>query len=75
MAILKNGPLFPFEDGNYSKPHHIIVSGSDEEIGYNLASLAKEKYQCELLKYDDPVYGEARREFFRRNWPAMYERS
>lgn len=66
MAILKNEPLIPFEEGNYSKPHHIIVSGSDEEIGYNLASLAKEKCQCQLLKHDDPVYGEARREFFRR---------
>ena len=75
MAILKNEPLFPFTEGNYAKPHHIIVSGSDEEIGYDLASLAKEKYDCTLEKYDDPIYGEARREFFRRNWPEMNERS
>ena len=75
MAILKNEPLFPFTEGNYAKPHHIIVSGSDEEIGYELASLAKEKYDCTLEKYDDPIYGEARREFFRRNWPEMNERS
>ncbi len=75
MAILKNEPYFPFKDGDYAKPHHIIVSGSDEEIGYDLACLAKEKYDCTLYKYADPIYGEARREFFRRNWPAMYERS
>jgi hypothetical protein len=75
MAILKNEPLFSFKEGNYAKPHHIIVSGSDEEIGYELASLAKEKYDCTLEKYDDPIYGEARREFFKRNWPEMNERS
>ena len=64
MAILKNEPLFPFTEGNYAKPHHIIVSGSDEEIGYDLASLAKEKYDCTLEKYDDPIYGEARQGVF-----------
>ena len=74
MAILKNEPLFSFKEGDYAKPQHIIVSGSDEEIGYELASLAKEKYDCTLEKYDEPIYGEARREFFKRNWPAMNER-
>ncbi len=75
MAILKNEPLFPFTEGNYAKPNHIIIAGSDEEIGYELASLAKEKYDCKLEKYDDPIYGEARREFFKRNWPEMNERA
>jgi len=75
MAILKNEPLFPFTEGNYAKPNHIIIAGSDEEIGYELASLAKEKYDCTLEKYDEPIYGEARREFFKRNWPAMNERA
>ena len=75
MAILKNERLFPFKKGDYAKPHRIVVSGSDEEIGYDLACLAKEKYDCTLEKYDDPIYGEARREFFRRNWPEMNERS
>ena len=75
MAILKNEPIFPFTEGNYAKPHHIIIAGSDEEIGYELASLAKEKYDCKLEKYDEPIYGEARREFFKRNWPEMNERA
>ena len=75
MAILKNEPIYPFTEGNYARPHHIIIAGSDEEIGYELASLAKEKYDCTLEKYDNPIYGEARREFFKRNWPAMNERA
>ena len=75
MAILKNEPLFAFKEGDYAKPHHVIVAGSDEEIGYDLGCLAKEKYDCTLGVLDDPIYGEARREFFRRNWPEMNERS
>ena len=30
MAILKNEPVFNFEDGDYCKPHHIIVEGKLE---------------------------------------------
>ena len=75
MSILRNEPVFPFQDGDYAQPRHIIVKGTDEEIGYDLATLAKNDYDCKLEKYADPVYGAARREYFRRNWPAMYERS
>jgi len=75
MAILKNEPCFPFKEGNYAKPRHILVSGSDEEIGYDLARLAKEEYGCILHEYADPVYGEARREYFKRNWRSMHERT
>jgi hypothetical protein len=75
MSILKNEPIFPFAEGDYTKPHHIIVEGTNEEIGFDLATLAKNEYDCKLEEYADPVYGAARREYFRRNWPAMYERS
>ncbi len=75
MSILKNEPVYPFQDGDYSKPRHIIVKGTNEEIGFDLATLAKNEYGAKLWRYDDPVYGQARREYFRRNWPAMLERS
>ena len=45
MAILKNEPVFPFTEGNYAKPHHIIVSGIDHSPGYlrNAAKLLADK--------------------------------
>ena len=55
MAILKNEPIYPFREGDYTKPVHIIVEGSYEEIGYDLAKLGKETYGCELGIYDDSV--------------------
>ena len=43
MAILKNEPIYPFTEGNYAKPHHIIIAGSEEEIGYELAIARQRK--------------------------------
>ncbi|WP_170386254.1 carcinine hydrolase/isopenicillin-N N-acyltransferase family protein [Ruegeria atlantica] len=75
MAIVKNDPIYPFKDSDYSNPRHIIVEGSYEEIGFDLGTLAKSEYGCKLCVYDDPVYAEARREYMAANWRQMLERS
>ena len=75
MAILKNEPIYPFKEGNYTKPVHIIVQGSYEEIGYDLAKLGKETYGCKLGIYDDPIYGQARKTYMENNWPEMAQKS
>lgn len=75
MPILKNEPIYPFKDGDYSKPRHIVVEGTYEEIGFDLATLARNEYGAKLGIYKEPVYAEARREYLARNWPAMLERS
>ncbi len=75
MSILKNEPIYPFKDGDYTNPRHIIVEGTCEEIGFDLATLAKNDYGCKLGAYDDPVYARARRQYMETNWPQMAERS
>jgi len=75
MVIVKNEPVFAASSEDYSKPRHIIVKGSNEEIGFDLGTLAKNEYGVELGKYKDPIYGVARREYLARNWPSMLERS
>ena len=75
MSILKNEPIYPFNEGDYSKPRHIIVEGTNEEIGFDLGTLAKNEYGAKLGVYDDPIYAVARREYLARNWPAMLQRS
>jgi hypothetical protein len=71
MSILKNEPVFPFSKDDYSKPRHIIVEGTYEEIGFDLGTLAKNEYGCKLGVYDHPIYAEARREYLATNWPQM----
>ena len=73
MAILKNEPVYNFKDGDYAKPHHIIVKGSWKEIGFDLATLAKNEYDVKLVPYRSPVYGKARREYLAQNWPHVAE--
>lgn len=73
MTIIKNEPVYPFEKGNYCKPHHIVVKGSWEEIGFDLATLAKSDYGVELVPYCADVYGKARREYMAANAPHLAE--
>ena len=75
MSILKNEPIYPFKIDDYTKPRHIIVEGTSEEIGYDLATLAKNEFGCKLGVYDSPVYGKARKKYMETNWPQMAERS
>jgi len=75
MSVLKNEPIYPANEGDYSKPRHIIVEGSYEEIGFDLGTLAKSDYGTKLSVYDSPIYAEARREYLATNWPQMLERS
>ncbi len=75
MSILKNDPVFEFKEGDYSKPRHIIVAGSHEEIGFDLATIAKNDYDCQLGIYDDPIYARGRKSYMELHWPEMAERS
>jgi len=75
MSILKNEPIYPFKEGDYTKPSHIIVEGTNEEIGFALGTLAKNEYGTKLGIYDDAIYAEARREYLTQNYPVMLERS
>lgn len=74
MSIIKNEPVYPFKDGDYCKPRHIVVKGGFEEIGYDLGTLAKNEYGCKLGVYEHPVYAAARREYLARNWSPMLQR-
>lgn len=74
MTIIKNEPLYQFK--GYCKPRHIIVEGTDEEIGFDLAKIAQADYGVSsLTPYEDPIYGIARREYYAYHWPAINERS
>jgi hypothetical protein len=75
LTILKNEPIYPFNEADYTKPRHIIVEGTYEDIGFDLATLAKKDYGTKLGVYDQPIYAEARRQYLATNWPAMLERS
>lgn len=81
MPILKDEPIFdPEKDypgGDcYMKPRHIIIEGTQEEMGYELAKLAQRDYGVKVLpKYTNGTYGEAHRTYLERNFPNLVRMS
>ncbi len=73
-VIIKDEYLVPAKDGNYMSVRYIVLKGTNEEIGFGLAGIAKNEYGVQLSRYADAVYARARMEYFERNWPGMRER-
>jgi Acyl-coenzyme A:6-aminopenicillanic acid acyl-transferase/Leucine Rich repeat len=53
---------------------HVILSGSNEEIGRALADLAKERYRVKALPSQDLTRTRAQRRYIEKNFPILHER-
>ena len=53
---------------------HLVLRGSNEQIGRALAELAKERYGTRLDTMTDPVLTRAYRKFLERNYPILLNR-
>lgn len=73
--ILKNEIVVPKAADEYLEVRRLVVKGSDFEIGKDLAKIGMEEYEIELDKYQSPVYGKARQNYMKRNFPALAERA
>lgn len=74
-AILKDEIIIAMENGNRVEWRHIILKGNNTEIGVALGQIAQKDFAVKSLsKYADPIYGKARREYMKKNYPPMFER-
>ncbi len=53
---------------------HLILRGSNEQIGRALAEIAKGRYGVKVDRAQDPVPVRAQRKFLERNYPALLDR-
>ena len=53
---------------------HLVLRGTNEQIGRALAELAKERYGTKLETMNDPVHSRASRKFLERNYPILLNR-
>ena len=67
-VILHHGP----ED--YMEVRHILLKGSNEQIGKALADIAQKEFKTKLTKYASPLYAKARRDYMKLNDPILLER-
>ena len=53
---------------------HLVLRGTNEEIGRALAEIAKERYGTGIDPAGDPLQVRAQRKFLERNYPILLER-
>jgi hypothetical protein len=73
-AILKNEIILKKGPGSYMQARHIVLKGTNQEIGKALAEIAKSDYRARLVKYASPLYGKARLAYMKTNYPILLER-
>lgn len=74
-VIVKDEVLIAKENGSRVQWRHIVLKGNNTEIGIALGQIAQSDYGVKSLqKYDDPIYGKARREYMKSNCPLLGER-
>jgi hypothetical protein len=54
--------------------HHLVLTGTNREIGAHLATMALDRHRVVPATGGDPLVTRARRRWYRREWPAHHER-
>jgi len=75
-VLVKDEALIPDAPENFQQTRHLVLRGSNRDIGRTLAEIARRDLGVDkLAKYADSIYGEARRTYLKDNFAALYERS
>lgn len=53
---------------------HVVLKGSNEEIGRALATIARERYQAKPQPSQDTLRTRAQRRYIERNYPILHDR-
>src|SRR5262245_11833312 len=53
---------------------HLVLKGSNEEIGRALTTIARERYQTRPRPSDDSLRTRAQRRYIERNYPILHDR-
>lgn len=74
-TIVTNEVLVAKEPDTYLEVRHIVLRGTNEEIGKALGEIAQEWLGIKKLgTYAGPIYAEARRQYMKKNYPILLER-
>jgi len=73
-VIMKNEVLLNKDSANYTELRHIVLKGTNEQIGKAIGEISQKDYNAKPSKFADPIYAKARLEYFKKNYPAFYER-
>ena len=73
-ALVKNEIILPKGSGEYMEVRHIVVRGTNEEIGRVLGNIARKDFGSGLSRYASPLYGKERQDYMKNNYPVLFDR-
>ncbi|MFC9897888.1 C45 family autoproteolytic acyltransferase/hydrolase [Nocardia sp. NPDC127579] len=73
--IVEDSYLVPPNVADYMSVRSLRLRGTDEEMGRELAELARRDYGTALTRYADPAYAAARVAYLDRNHPTLAARA
>lgn len=60
--------------GDFMEVRHLVLRGSNFDIGRKLAEIARERHQAAAVPSQDKLKTRAQRQYFQRNYPFHFER-
>jgi len=74
--VVKNEVLLEQGKDSYQSVRHIVIRGTNEEIGQALGDIARKDYGVtQLQQYPDAVYAKAVDQYMENNFPVLRERA
>ena len=74
-VVVKNELILPKGPGEYMEVRHIVLSGSNEEIGQAIGEIGQKWLGIQLAPSPGPLYSEAQRLYLQKNYPILLEKS
>lgn len=73
-AIEKQERVIAGSPSDSMEVRHLVLTGTNEEIGRALAEIARERFQTKMERSNDVVRTRATRHYIEKNYPILYER-
>jgi hypothetical protein len=73
-SVLQQDKVVAGSAEDFMEVRHIVLKGTNEEVGRALATIAKERFQAHPAKSDDRLRTRAQRKYIEKNQPILFER-
>jgi hypothetical protein len=74
LALTERERVIAGGPGDSLEVRHLVLEGTNEQIGNRLARLARERYDVRPLPSPDPLRTRLQRKYIEKNFPILYER-
>ena len=76
QPVVKDEVLLEQGKDSYQGVRHIVIRGTNEEIGNALGEIARKDYSvAKLAQYPDALYARAEDDYLKANYPALRDRA